>query len=417
MSSFSTTEGWSESESSYFVDSEAGLIISCVLSAIILVLTLILASYILVQLRVKRSQLSLYFKFWVSFAVVSGVLDVASILSFCVSEYVDPYDWFKHGEKWWLHLSFILRGLCSMFYYFQKIGLFFIFNGRLYYSFKGSVYALNKCVFQSLNTLTTAIALISLFIAYYGLIAGLSPILFGTAFQVFRVWWAVMGFLFLILFNRRIFHLFQQSQSVEMMKSSQSSIRSADITSTTGPGRRTPARSQTPATHSDAEAAEPSSATEQESVRSIDKNVLFNRRIFHLFQQSQSVEMMKSSQSSIRSADITSTTGPGRRTLARSQTPATRSDAEAAEPSSPSATATEQESVRSIDKNDSYLELMIRSAILVAIFCIQPIVNDAVWYVVTYRPVSTLIPWVMTALNMAIDTLGIILFHNFGDRW
>ena len=66
-------------------------------------------------------------------------------------------------------------------------------------------------------------------------------------------------------------------------------------------------------------------------------------------------------------------------------------------------------------RSQMFLDLMIKSTIIVIIFCLQPIVIDVFWYFERYAYISILIPMNIMSVNTIIDAFCILLFYKFGD--
>ena len=185
-------------------DSETGLVISIIISSILAVSCVTITVFVMWRLWKYSEEVIRYFKCCIIFTLIFGVLATCFTVAFCINQLVSPYNWFIHGPKWWAHQSFILRLITTVTWYLQKIGLFYIFNGRLYYGFCQSKYAVPKCVLISLNIATPTIALTGLFVGYYSYINYLSEDLISFCFQSFRVWWSLMSVVFMVLFNVRL---------------------------------------------------------------------------------------------------------------------------------------------------------------------------------------------------------------------
>ena len=188
-------------------DTQAGLIASIVIASSLSTISVGLSIYVITQLFKYPDGIIKYFNYSIIFTLICGALTSIFNLSFCISEHADPYDWFIHGPKWWLHQSFLLRLITTCLWYLQKIGLFYIFNGRLYYGFLTSGYSYSKIIFWSLNILTPIIALSTLFIGYYAVINYMNEAIISFGFQSFRVWWIFISLLFIILFNIRLLNV------------------------------------------------------------------------------------------------------------------------------------------------------------------------------------------------------------------
>ena len=185
-------------------DTETALIASIVIASILAVSSVSVTIFVILRFLKHTEDVLKYFSYCTMFTLICGMLTSSFNMAFCISEHVDSYNWFIHGPKWWTHQSFILRLIVTCLWYLQKIGLFFIFNGRLYYGFVQSNYAVPKSVFLSLNILTPVIAIVTLSVGYYALIMDLSETLINFGFQSFRVWWIIMSLLFIVLFNVRL---------------------------------------------------------------------------------------------------------------------------------------------------------------------------------------------------------------------
>lgn len=186
-------------------DSKTGLIVSTTIASLFCVLCVSVSFYVMYRLlKFKDDDLIQYFTHCIQFTLICGTLTSIASLGFCISHHVDPYNYNIHGEKWWLHHSFIFRAVSTCLWYLQKIGLFFIFNGRLYYGFIKSNYAISRFVFLSLNTLTAIIAISTLSFSYCALLLSLPQDITTFGFQSFRIWWTFASVIFIILFNVRL---------------------------------------------------------------------------------------------------------------------------------------------------------------------------------------------------------------------
>ena len=188
-------------------DTETGLITSIIIASLLAIISITLSIYVIFKLFKHPDNIIQYFTYSIIFTVTSGALTSIFNFTFCVSEHVDPYDWFIHGPKWWLHQSFLLRLITTCLWYLQKIGLFYIFNGRLYYVFITSAYAYNPIRFWSLNIITPIIALSTLFLGYYAVIYYPNQTLISIGFQSFRIWWIFISLLFIFSFNIRLLNV------------------------------------------------------------------------------------------------------------------------------------------------------------------------------------------------------------------
>ena len=185
-------------------DSETGILVSISIATILAVTCTSISAVVIWRLWKHSEQVITYFKCCIMFTLIFGIIATCFSAAYCITQHVDPYNWFVHGPEWWLHQSFIFRLITTCSWYLQKIGLFFIFNGRLYYGFCQSNYAVPKYVLISLNILTPTIAITSLFVGYYAVINFLSPDLISFCFQSFRIWWIIMSVVFMVLFNVRL---------------------------------------------------------------------------------------------------------------------------------------------------------------------------------------------------------------------
>ena len=62
-----------------------------------------------------------------------------------------------------------------------------------------------------------------------------------------------------------------------------------------------------------------------------------------------------------------------------------------------------------------FLDLVIKSTIIVVIFCVQPVIIDIIWYIEFDGYLSVLIPMNMVSLNTVIDTFCVLLYYKFGE--
>ena len=140
-----------------------------------------------------------------------------------------------------LHDSHYMRTITTLSWHLSKVFIFYIFNGRLYYSFANSLYSYPKSLFIGLDIFVPLLLIISLSISLpYAYLPDLTPDQRqkqGIGYNVFRITFIILTLWLLLLFNKRLFQLFAFTQkvqpTVEMIDSSSNINKETNTTVTT----------------------------------------------------------------------------------------------------------------------------------------------------------------------------------------
>eukprot|EP01083_Nonionella_stella_P026051 71725_1 len=173
--------------------------IEIIASLISIIMTLI-TSFITIMLVMHfKNDQKFYFK------ITSVAASMCNI--FCAA-FVSVYSiWiiFQHNQQ---RLFFIIvRALPTVFWFTGKIALIWLYNGRLYYTFKGGVYESSHCVFILINVSFTLTVSTLIVLGYYGIY--LDILVFSMGFEVTRAIYFVLTLYLVLMFCKKM-SLFQR---------------------------------------------------------------------------------------------------------------------------------------------------------------------------------------------------------------
>ena len=114
--------------------SDEFLLISIIISSILLILILILSVYIIRKLLIlnNKKEIKIYFVYATVTTLISSILSSMFLLSFTISEFYDPYDWYLIRDVLSIHIL-----ICIFKNILLHSGIFMVNVGnvihRLYY--------------------------------------------------------------------------------------------------------------------------------------------------------------------------------------------------------------------------------------------------------------------------------------------
>eukprot|EP00484_Ammonia_sp_Unknown_P014651 CAMPEP_0197070556 /NCGR_PEP_ID=MMETSP1384-20130603/200970_1 /TAXON_ID=29189 /ORGANISM="Ammonia sp." /LENGTH=343 /DNA_ID=CAMNT_0042508979 /DNA_START=23 /DNA_END=1054 /DNA_ORIENTATION=+ len=152
----------------------------------------------------SKEEVKSYFKYTalicLAFAALNGLFNSV----YCFWLLVDPA--FDDAMFYTQHPSHIQRITSTVSWYISKVALLWFFNGRLYYVFRGSVFAVNRKLFIGINVVSTVAAAVCLPSAYICVYAHQLH-LAELSFNSFRVLYQILVFTILFMFTRRLLAL------------------------------------------------------------------------------------------------------------------------------------------------------------------------------------------------------------------
>eukprot|EP01083_Nonionella_stella_P269080 910145_1 len=169
------------------------------------------------------------FRYLSSFIAIFNALNTAFNTVYCVWLVVDPP---QNDELFIFHPSHTHRVTSTVSWYIAKILFVWMLCFRLFYSFKGSVFRVNKRFLLFLSIANTIVAPVGLCIAYWAVYTQQHQIIEEFAFNVWRILYQVIVFVILYMFCKRLLQLVVDEQGAttcdEMSLERQQSMKISD---------------------------------------------------------------------------------------------------------------------------------------------------------------------------------------------
>eukprot|EP01083_Nonionella_stella_P188371 694252_1 len=144
------------------------------------------------------------FTYLSSSIAIFNALNTAFNTVYCVWLVVDPP---QNDELFIFHPSHTHRVTSTVSWYIAKVLFVWMLGFRLYGSFKGSVFHVNKRFILFLSITNTIVAPVGLCIAYWAVYEQHHPIIAELAFNIWRIFYQVTVFIILYMFCKRLLQL------------------------------------------------------------------------------------------------------------------------------------------------------------------------------------------------------------------
>eukprot|EP01083_Nonionella_stella_P188370 694248_1 len=165
------------------------------------------------DLRARRP--TKIFRYLSSFIAIFNALNTAFNTVYCVWLVVDPP---QNDELFIFHPSHTHRVTSTVSWYIAKVLFVWMLGFRLYGSFKGSVFHVNKRFILFLSITNTIVAPVGLCIAYWAVYTQQHQIIEELAFNVWRILYQVTVFVILYMFCKRLLQLVVNDELFIVMK-------------------------------------------------------------------------------------------------------------------------------------------------------------------------------------------------------
>eukprot|EP01084_Bolivina_argentea_P133517 235626_1 len=155
------------------------------------------------------------FTYLSSSIAIFNALNTAFNTVYCVWLVVDPP---QNDELFIFHPSHTQRVTSTVSWYIAKILFVWMLCFRLYHSFKGSVFRVDKRFILFLSITNTIVAPVGLCIAYWAVYTQQHQIIEELAFNVWRILYQVTVFVILYMFCKRLLQLVVNDELFIVMK-------------------------------------------------------------------------------------------------------------------------------------------------------------------------------------------------------
>ncbi len=117
------------------------------------------------------------------------------------------------NTSYFMHTSHHLRIVITVLWYIAKCFIFFIYNGRLYFSFKKVKYRTPRNLFVSLNVFLITITPICLLLGFIGIFVWENGALQWIGFNLYRIIYISLLLWLSYLFTKRIFRVLYTNET------------------------------------------------------------------------------------------------------------------------------------------------------------------------------------------------------------
>eukprot|EP01083_Nonionella_stella_P086756 241196_1 len=156
------------------------------------------------------------FTYLASSIVIFSAINTAFNTVYCVWLVFDPQ---KVDELYIYHPSHIHRVISTVCWYIAKILFVWLLGYRLYYSFKGSIFHVDKRLILCLSITNSIVGPIGLCIAFWTVYGQHDPIITEFAFNFWRILYQIIVFIILYMFCKRLLHLVTENEMHLVVKS------------------------------------------------------------------------------------------------------------------------------------------------------------------------------------------------------
>eukprot|EP01084_Bolivina_argentea_P216193 367318_1 len=178
------------------------LTISCILSLLSITIGIIYF------VQVYGFQTFKYFRYNTTAVVICNTLCALLVSAYFLWLIVDSI---PPNTAYFMHPSHHLRVVITVLWYIAKCFIFFIYNGRLYYSFKNVKFRTPRKLFISLNVFLISITPICLLLGFIGIFVWENGALQWIGFNLYRITYISLLLWLSYLFTKRIFILLSRN--------------------------------------------------------------------------------------------------------------------------------------------------------------------------------------------------------------